>query len=479
MAIPEQKVNFDASTAHVEMGTVSEKVDPEGEGTINQERWNAVEKSLVRKLDLTLMPVVWVLYLFNYLDRNNIAQARLDSFEKDLGLVGNQFNVAVAILNVGYMLMQVPSNMILTRVRPSLYISIWVLVWSVISASTAAARNYSQLIVIRFFLGIVEAPFFPGALFLLSSWYPRRQLALRTAVLYSGLILATAFSGLIAAGIFEGLDGVHGIKGWRWLFILEGAASFAAGILGLVLLPDFPTGKTGLAKWFLTEEERKVAVERMARDRVSLPEAEHGILYGLKLAVVMLLANHSAYGFTNFFPTIVKGYKLGNNTLTLVLTSPPYLLAAVTAFLTAYSSDRRRERGYHICIPQAVACVGFIISAATLNNAARYVAAFLYICGCFSSNAMVFSWASATLNQTPEKRAAATAIINVISQFGNIYSPFFFPATDGPRYLKAMMLMMSFSFLSIVTCAIMKVLLKRANKKLREEGGNSMNLFGL
>lgn len=193
----------------------------------------------------------------------------------------------------------------------------------------------------------------------------------------------------------------------------------------------------------------------------------------------MLLANHSAYGFTNFFPTIVKGYKLGNNTLTLVLTSPPYLLAAVTAFLTAYSSDRRRERGYHICIPQAVACVGFIISAATLNNAARYVAAFLYICGCFSSNAMVFSWASATLNQTPEKRAAATAIINVISQFGNIYSPFFFPATDGPRYLKAMMLMMSFSFLSIVTCAVVKVSLKRANKKLREEGGNSMNLFGL
>lgn len=193
----------------------------------------------------------------------------------------------------------------------------------------------------------------------------------------------------------------------------------------------------------------------------------------------MLLANHSAYGFTNFFPTIVKGYNLGNNTLTLVLTSPPYLLAAITAFLTAYSSDRRKERGYHICIPQAVACVGFIISAATLNNAARYVAAFLYICGCFSSNAMVFSWASATLNQTPEKRAAATAIINVISQFGNIYSPFFFPATDGPRYLKAMMLMMMFSALSIITCSIMKVMLKRANKKLREQGGDSLNLFGL
>ncbi|KAJ0109783.1 hypothetical protein J7T55_004333 [Diaporthe amygdali] len=490
MATTEQKTTFDASSAHIEMGTVSEKLDPEGlaEDSVNQERWNAVEKRLVRKLDLTLMPMVWLLYLFNYLDRNNIAQARLDSFEADLGLVGNQFNIAVSILNVGYMLMQVPSNMILTRVRPSIYISTWVLVWSVVSASTAAAQNYSQLIAIRFFLGIVEAPFFPGAMFLLSSWYPRRQLALRTAVLYSGLILATAFSGLIAAGIFEGLDGVHGLPGWRWLFIIEGAASFFVGLLGLVFLPDFPMGKTGLARWFLTEDEQKVAVERMARDRVSQPEAENSIWVGLKLAVtdirtwvfvVMLLANHSAYGFINFFPTIVKGYNLGNNTLTLVLTSPPYLAAAVAAFLTAYSSDRWRERGFHISIPQAVACIGFIISAATLDNAARYGAAFLYIGGCFSSNAMVFSWASATLNQTPEKRAAATAIINVISQLGNIYSPYFFPSTDGPRYLKAMLLMMSFSLLSIVTCAIMKVLLKKTNKKLLEEGGSNVNLFGL
>lgn len=409
--------------------------------------------------------------------------------------------------------------MLLTRVRPSLYIPAWVLVWSVVSACTAAAKNYPQLIAIRLILGIVEAPFFPGAMFMLSSWYPRSQLALRTAVLYSGLILATAFSGLIAAGIFEGLDGVHGLKGWRWLFIIEGAASFAAGLLGLVLLPDFPTAKTGLAKWFLTEEERQVAVERMARDRVSLPEAEHGVYHGLKLAVwdpktwvfvrvfsscpfflhpgafylrmarqlntlltshqvVMLLANHSAYGFINFFPTIVKGYNLGNNTITLVLTAPPYLVAAVCAFSTAFSSDRKKERGYHISVPQAVACVGFIISVATLNNAARYVAAFLYICGCFSSNAMVFSWASATLNQTPEKRAAATALINVLSQFGNIYSPYFFPATDGPRYLKAMLLLMSFSALSIVTCVVMKIMLKRANKKLREEGRDN-NLFGL
>lgn len=191
----------------------------------------------------------------------------------------------------------------------------------------------------------------------------------------------------------------------------------------------------------------------------------------------MLLANHSAYGFNNFFPTIVKGFKLGNNTLTLVPTAPPYLVATFVAFAVAWSSDSRKERGYHISVPQAVACIGFIISAAILSKAARYTAAFLYICGCFSSNAMVFSWAVNTLSETPEKRACSTAIINVVSQLGNIYSPYFFPSSDGPRYIMAMILMMAFSAMSVVTCVVMKVLLTRQNKRLLEAGENRLYMW--
>ncbi|KAH6880546.1 major facilitator superfamily domain-containing protein [Thelonectria olida] len=454
---------------------------------MTDEEWRATEKSLVRKLDFTLIPMVWVLYLFNYLDRNNIAQARLSSFEEDLGLVGTQFNVAVSILNVGYMLGQLPSNMALTRCRPSLYIPAWTALWSCISAATAAAKNYHHLIVIRLFLGIAESPFFPGAMYLLSCWYPRKELALRTAILYSGVLLATAFSGLIAAGVLSNLEGVRGIAGWQWLFIIEGAGSFLAAVVAVALLPDFPGQKTGVAKWLLTDAEQRVAVERIERDRVSLPTEDPSVWNGLRLAVkdirtwvfvIMLTANHSAYGFNNFFPTIVKGFKLGNTTLTLVLTAPPYLIATVVAFCTAWSSDRRKDRGYHIAIPQSVACIGFIISVATINNAARYAAAFLYICGCFSSNAMVFSWASSTLNQTAEKRACATAIINLLSQLGNIWSPYFFPASDGPRYIKANLLMMAFSLLSVVTCVVMKAMLRKANRKLRDSGEN-VNFFTL
>lgn len=192
----------------------------------------------------------------------------------------------------------------------------------------------------------------------------------------------------------------------------------------------------------------------------------------------MLTANHSAYGFNNFFPTLVKGMKLGNNTVTLLLTAPPYLAGTIVAFTTAWSSDRRKERGWHISVPQGVACVGFIITVATTSNPARYAVAFLYICGCFSSNAMVFSWASSTLNQTPEKRACATAIINLLSQLGNIWSPYFFPSSDGPRYVMANILMAAWSGVSICCCILMKWMLKRANNKLRETGEN-VNLFTL
>lgn len=212
-------------------------------------------------------------------------QARLSSFEEDLGLKDKQFNVAVSILNVSYMLMQVPSNMILTRTRPSIYIPAWTALWFVISACTAFASNYGHLIAIRFLLGIAEAPFFPGAMYLLTCWYPRRELARRTAILYSGLILATAFSGLIAAGVFSGLKGARGLAGWRWLFIIEGAGSFLAALVGFLVLPDFPGQKSGVCRWILTDMEQKVAVERMALDRVSQPEAEGTVWMGLKLAV--------------------------------------------------------------------------------------------------------------------------------------------------------------------------------------------------
>lgn len=301
-------------------------------------------------------------------------------------------------------------------------------------------------------------------------------MALRTAILYSGLILATAFSGLIAAGIFHGLDGVRGLAGWKWLFILEGVGSFVAAGLALLILPDYPESKQSW--WAMSNELRQFAHERVLRDRVSEPEGQRSVWVGVREAAkdyrtwvftLLLCANHTAYGFNNFFPTIMRGFNLGSTETTLLLTAPPYLVAAIVSFAVAYSSDRLKERGLHISGLMGVAMVGFVISVATLNVPARYFASFLFTSGCFSANGIVFSWFAVTLNQTPEKRAAATAMINLLSQFGNIWSPYFFPKSDGPRYLMAMLLMLAFSVLSIACSIVMRVILTRANNRLRDE----------
>lgn len=143
---------------------------------------------------------------------------------EELGLTSSQFNTAVSILFVGYILMQVPSNLFLDKIgRPSLYFTVVMMIWGAISGATGAVQNYSGLLVCRFFLGFIEASYFPGCLFYLSSWYTRKELSLRTAILYSGSLISGAVSGLVSAGITDGLDGKAGLSAWRWLFILEGS----------------------------------------------------------------------------------------------------------------------------------------------------------------------------------------------------------------------------------------------------------------
>lgn len=184
------------------------------------------------------------------------------------------------------------------------------------------------------------------------------------------------------------------------------------------------------------------------------------------LQALILCANHTAYGFNNFYPSIVRGFNLGSRTITLVCTAPPYIVGALITFVIANSSDRQHERGLHISIPMLVAVVGFAISVGTLNVPARYFASFLYIAGCFSANSIVYTWGASTASSTPEKRACATAIINLMSQLGNIWSPYFFANGEEPRYVKAMVLMMAFSVLSALCCWLMKIILGRDNRKL-------------
>lgn len=175
-----------------------------------------------------------------------------------------------------------------------------------------------------------------------------------------------------------------------------------------------------------------------------------------------------AFGFNLFYPTIVRGLGLGSRIQTILLTAPPYFMTAITAMLLAWSSDTRKERGWHMTGPMCLTLIAYIISAATLNSGARYFASFMYIGGSFSANPLLATWIATTLGRTPEKRAAGIAFCNVFSFFGNLVSPYFFPQSDGPRYLMAMLIMGAFSALTVACILLMKWILVRENRKLKE-----------
>ncbi|KAL4863451.1 hypothetical protein BDV12DRAFT_206453 [Aspergillus spectabilis] len=437
----------------------------------------AVEKTdpreirLVKKLDRRLMPIVWCMYFLNYVDRNAIASARLNGLEDDLGLHGTQYNTCISILFVGYLLMQIPSNMLMSsgKVRPSIYMSVCMASWAIVSACTALTTSYGGLVAVRFFLGITEAPFYPGALFLLSLFYTRKEIALRISILYSGNIVATSLSGLIALATFETLDGKHGLKGWQGLFIIEGVVTFGIAILGLVMLPDHP-----LTTRWLTPEERELAHARILADTVGSEESK-GVLAGFKEACrdprLYLLAfmqnmHLSACSFNNFFPTVIGSMGF-SDTVTLALTCPPYLVSGAVGVVVGITSGKWNERTWHITVTMGVAVAAFIVSCATLNTPARYICCFLFTSGAYAVNSVILGWVSATLGQTPEKKGASLAVVNVVANASYIYTAYLYPDSDEPRYLTAMSSNAAFGAVTILNAWALRFWLQVTNKKIQ------------
>ncbi|KAI7552030.1 MFS general substrate transporter [Hortaea werneckii] len=439
--------------------------------------WRELEKKVVRRLDMTLMPCLWVLYLFNYLDRASIAQARVSTLDQDLGLEDYQYSTAVTILSVGYVIGQIPSNMIIGKVRPSIYLCCMAMVWSGVSAATCGAKDYKGLVLVRFFLGLVEAPLFPGAIYLLGCWHTRKEVALRVAILYTGQTLAYCCAGLIAAAVFGTLSGKAGLAGWQWLFIVLASVGGILALICAFFLPDYPHSKTGSARWSMTEDMRKVAAARIIADRVSTSEAKAGVWQGLKMSVKDIklwalvgvnIGLSAAYGFSNFYPSIVEGFGY-NRVVTLLLTAPPYIFAAIGSLVNSWHSDKVGERGFHFSGPVGVGCIGYIICLITQNGDARYAASFIFVGGMYISNSLVMSWVTGVMGRTPENRAVSVAIVNVLGQVGNVIAPYFFVESDRPRYQMAFILMMVFALLAVSCAMLLKIGLVRANKRLYRE----------
>lgn len=373
---------------------------------------------------------------------------------------------------VGYILMQVPSNILINLIsRPSFYIGAIMALWGTISLLSGLSQNFTHMVVIRFFIGFVEAAFLPGALLILSKWYTRRELTLRNAILFCGNLISNAFSSLVGAAVLGNMEGTLGHRAWRWLYYIEGAATIAIALAAMAILPDLPHNTRGF-----TAEERAVAVVRMTEDvgEVDEDDKTQGPLAGLYMAVkdmkiYIMMLTFTAYtvglSFNAFFPTLTG--TLGFAYIpTLLMSAPPWAFACIVSLVNAWHADRTQERFWHIVGPIIGGLIGFVISMATQNTAARYVALFLQASS-YAGFICFYSWISASFPRPPAKRAVAIAMINAFSQLGNVAGSYVWDLPEN-GYRKSYGIVLANFGVTIVGCWVFRLILVRLNTKIEE-----------
>jgi len=412
------------------------------------------ERKLVRKVDLRLFPVLWVMYVINYIDRSNIGNAKVGGMQADLHLSSGDYSLALLIFFVGYLLLEIPSNMILSRTRPSIYLPALMFTWGCITIGFKGVNSLSGLVAIRFFLGIAESGFFPGVWLLLSSWYRREELSKRFAFFYSAAIISGAFGGLLAGVITQYMDMVGGVRGWKWLFILEGLATVVVAVTAIFLLPDFPSN----TKW-LSPIQKEIAVERLKVQDIADAKIGRSTHWeGVKLALkdwrtwtftICYMCIAGAGTISYFIPTLTTSMGYAGRKAQF-MSAPPYAVAFVCSLLTSLHSDRVRERAFHIAVPISLAAVAFIILAVTTNNTAKYVLLCVGAAGIWTALPVMLAFASDCIPRPPEKRGVSIAIINSLGNFSSVYGSYLWPSSDGPQYKMGFGVTCAFCFIAAI-----------------------------
>ncbi|KAL5049333.1 hypothetical protein BDW71DRAFT_204598 [Aspergillus fruticulosus] len=431
-----------------------------------------LEKKLVRRLDFHLMPAVVIL--------NNIANAKISGLPASLGITNTQYNTCLMIFYVGYVLTQVPSNILILKVKPSLYIGFVTAGWGIVSMCQAFTTNFAGLFMCRFILGLIEGPFLPGVFLLLSCWYKRCELPPRIAILYGANMLASAFGGLIAAGIISRMENKLDRPAWQWLFIIEGAMTVTIAILVIPFIPDFPL--TTKRRW-LSREQQLLADWRLQNENAGIEDTDpKSLTWGVKQAVrdpklymfvVLQMSLITAQSFNNFFPSIVGtlGY---NDTITLLLTAPPYFAAFICSLCISFHAARKQERGLHIAVPLLFSLLGNLLAMFIPTTGGRYFSMFLMTAGSYSPYNLCVSWLSSTLPRPRAKRAAALAIMNLMGAgVAHFYTSYMFPDSQKPRYYAGGGIMSGACLLCAVMALTIKWYLRRENKRMNEEEGQN------
>jgi sugar phosphate permease len=428
------------------------------------------EARLRMKIDLYIVPTVALLYLFCFIDRANIGNARLAGLEKDLHLKGHDYNSILSVFYISYIIFEIPSNMCCKWMGPGWFIPIISLCFGIASIGTAFVHTKAAVSGVRFALGVFEAGMLPGIAYYMSRWYRRSELAFRLSLYIVMAPLAGAFGGLLASAILT-LDSFGSLTRWRMIFAIEGIITCGLALISFFTLTDRPE----TARW-LTQEEKELAIARVKSERVGQNEVldkldkkktMRGIFNPVVLttAFIFLLDNITVQGLAFFAPTIVRTIYPKETVVSQQLhTVPPYIVGAFFTVLLPYLSGRFDRRLIFFIAGAPLMMMGYIMFLASKDPQVRYGATFVIASGAFSFGALCNAQGSANV-VSDTARASAIGTIVMFGNVGGLISTWSFLPSDAPHYPIGNGLNLATSSVILISSILLLLWIKRSNKK--------------
>lgn len=378
-------------------------------------------EAVIRKAGWRIIPLFMACFVVAYLDRVNVSFAKLQ-MQSELGLSEAAYGLGASIFFIGYLLFEIPSNIILAKVGARRWIARIMISWGIASAAMMFVRDEYMFYALRFLLGVLEAGFVPGAVYCFTHWFPATQRGRINSLFFMSIAICGVVGGPVSGAIMKYMDGINGWAGWQWLFLLEGLPSVVLGFTVLMVLDD----RVDDAKW-LTAQEKTLLKARLAQD----PKVGHAHSFGAALrepvtyvfSVIYLGLAMGIYGIIFWMPQLVKTAGTSDTFVIGIITMLPYLIALALIPLIARSSDRGGERRWHLGACAVAGAVGYVICAAFGDSlVALLVGLSIAATGIIGSFGLFWLLPARVLSGLAA--ASGIALINSVGQIGGVVGPY-------------------------------------------------------
>ncbi|KAK2477439.1 hypothetical protein H9L39_09927 [Fusarium oxysporum f. sp. albedinis] len=404
------------------------------------------EKRLIRKLDFFILTFCCFSFFFNHLDRQAFANAYVAGLKEALELSGNQYNVLLSMASAGMLVGQIPSSIIIHKIRPRIWMSSMVVVWAGLTMASAACKTYAQLCAVRFLMGLAEASTYAGSIYIMGSWYKSNEIAKRTAMFTVAGQVGKMFAGAMMAAIHESMEGHAGLEGWQWVFLIDGIITLPVAIFGFFFFPDVPEYTDAS---YLSDKERQLALDRLPPKKEDGHDIQawslvkrvmgHPLLYVCCVFSVLgsALQSYVVQGLMLLYLKFRKDIDGFTQSEVNTLPIPTHAVGIVAELSVSFFMDRYNQRmslGYLLCSIQIICSIVLLIPGMSVagNLTALYLSASAY-----GINPLLYGWSSNILARTADDAARSVTLASMAASDGLLWTFWgivMFPADHAPYW---------------------------------------------